>query len=49
MQQKLVAVEMERMMSKEEAEAVDARIVGHTDDWYRTGDNLSVSPSIGAV
>jgi hypothetical protein len=32
MQQKLVAVEVERMMSREEAEAIDARIVAPSDD-----------------
>ena len=32
MQQKLVAVEVERMMGREEADAIDARIVAPSDD-----------------
>jgi hypothetical protein len=32
MQQKLMAVEVERLMSREEAEAIDARIVAPSDD-----------------
>ena len=42
MQQKLVAVE--RVMSKDEAEALDAHIIGYSDHWFRSGDNLSDSP-----
>ena len=45
---KQIAV-VERVMSKEEAEAMDARIIGYSDDCFRSGNNLSDSPSIGAA
>ncbi len=41
MQQKLA---VERMMGQEEAEALDAHIIGYSDHWFRSGDNLSDSP-----
>ena len=47
MQQKLVAVE--RVMSKEEAEALDARIMGI--QWIGSGPvtTCQIPPSVGAV
>ena len=38
-----------KIMPKHEAEAIDTRIIAYSDDWFRSGDNLSDSPSIGAV
>jgi len=38
-----------RIMTKHEAEATDARIIGYSDHLFRSGDNLSDSPSISAV